>query len=216
MRRVSVYNEQAGGFMVALIGFAKWPLSFQTLLFHLDHDQMDHTYVFHDMQRRLYRQGLAITDGSSLGWCISPSVHEKAFFKVLKIVNCDYRIAHFLCQKSKTDRVTADKMLIAAVLASDCGFKPRLVREVDEDFTTKLNAFLLRSYFGVWATAGYIPFKVAIMEATVNARARFNICDRPPMVLQDLGIQTQEHEIDEVQQMQTSDPSVERLRGSYQ
>lgn len=196
---MSVCNEQAGGFLAALIEFAEWPTAFRSLLHILDKNQMDRSYVFKDMQRRLYRQGLAIPDESAFGWSISPDVHEKAFFKILRIVNYDHRSAHFLCQRSVDDRVTTGKMLIAAVLASDYGFEPKVVRDVDDGFTTKLNAFLLRRYFGVWAVPGYIPFKVAIMEAIVDPSARINICNRSPAVLQDLGIQVQEHEIVEVQ-----------------
>ncbi|RBR23070.1 uncharacterized protein FIESC28_04065 [Fusarium coffeatum] len=151
------------------------------------------------MQRRLYLQGLAIPDESAFGWSISPDVHEKAFFKILRIVNYDHRIAHFLCQKSEDDRVTAGKILIAAVVASDYGFEPKVVRDADEGFTTKLNTFLLRGYFGVWAVTGYIPFKVAIMEAIVDPGATSTIFNRSPTVLQDLGIQVQGHEIIEVQ-----------------
>ncbi|RFN55105.1 hypothetical protein FIE12Z_617 [Fusarium flagelliforme] len=199
VRRMSACNEQAGGFMAALIEFAEWPLVFRSLLHILDKNQMDSSYVFKDMQRRLYRQGLAIPDESAFGWSISPDVHEKVFFKILRIVNYDHRIAHFLCQKSEDNSVTAGKMLIAAILASDYGFEPRLVHEVDEGFTAKLNAFLLHSYFGVWVVTGYIPFKVAIMEAIVHPSARINISNRSPAVLQDLGIQVQEHGIVEVQ-----------------
>ena len=111
----------------------------------------------------------------------------------------DHHIAHFLCQKSGDNRVTAGKILIAAVLASDYGFEPKVVRDVDKGFTTKLNAFLLRSYFGVWAATGYIPFKIASMIAIVDPRATSNICNRSPTMLQDLGIQVQRHGIVEVQ-----------------
>ena len=67
VRRISVCNEQAGGFLAALIDFAEWPTAFRSLLHIFDKNQMDSSYVFKDMQRRLYLQGLAIPDESAFG-----------------------------------------------------------------------------------------------------------------------------------------------------
>jgi hypothetical protein len=197
---MSICNEQAGGFMAALIEYSERPPGLQLLqsLLYID-DDMNHSRILCDMSVHLYRQGLTFNPDKPRSRAISPQVHEKTFFKVLRIVKLDYRIAHFLCQKSEDDRVTAGKMLIAAILASDYGFEPKLLHEVNESFVAKLNDFLLRSYFGIWSFTGYIPFKVAIMEVIVDPRRKLTISNWSPMVLEDLGIQVQGHQIIEVQ-----------------
>ncbi|KAF4493405.1 hypothetical protein FAGAP_10478 [Fusarium agapanthi] len=159
-RRMKIRNEQADGFMAALLDYTEWPPSIWDLIRIL----RTKDNVFNHVRDRFLFQGLTLStqDTPRLP---NGSFNADALYPVLPLVNYDSRVAHFLTLNT-TPLITMIKVHLAPMLTAanearellhvqrlDSGIKTAIQGCLNEcSLVYDAGAWVRRST--LWATAG--------------------------------------------------------------